>query len=82
MIDVGRCNELIDGSAPETVAEEFFIYFFQGAINGSNLGDLLSEVGEDIDERDSHQLEMIIAGYATGQTQRDIDSGILKTDIH
>ncbi len=82
MIDAERCREIIAGSAPETPAEEMFLFCFEGAAQGTDLGDLVEEMGDMYDDAGAHELEMTLAGYATGQRQRNLDLKIVDNNIH
>jgi hypothetical protein len=81
VIDVNRCNELIDGDEPETQPEVMFITAFQAAANGEDLNEVLIELDDKFNLADAQDLEMLVAGYGAGQKQRKIDLGI-KEDIH
>lgn len=81
MIDVNRCNELIDGDEPETPQEVCFVNAFQAAVVGEDLNDVLIELDDRFNLASVEDLEMILAGYGSGQKQRKLELGI-KEDIH
>jgi hypothetical protein len=82
MIDANRCQKLIDGEDPETVAEEMFILCFHGANENEDLQDLVIKIENEFNEAGQHELEMLILGYAMGQKQRKIDLSIESNEFH
>jgi hypothetical protein len=82
MIDANRCQKLIDGDEPETVAEELFVLCFQGALNNEDLGDLVHHIENEFNEAGQHELEMLILGYCMGQKQGKINNGTESNQFH
>ena len=82
MSKIERWRDIISGSVPETTSEELFLFFYEGASEGVDLGDLIKEVDSVYDDAGAIELEAIIIGYSTGQEKRKMDLDTNTKQIH